>query len=325
MGDSRAEYLHGLKRVARRARLAVVLRRLVGAALAGLGAGFAYLVVRPFLPAAFTPGHPLVAPVLLLGLALIAGAVVALAVRLDRAALAVQVDRSLGTRGLASAALELAEGRRSSAFADALLEDAAAALRDAGPRRVIARPRLRLLPWTLAAAVVVLIAGFSPYTLRDLFPARRPVDRVIAVLGGELEESARRLEEAAVRQDLREGLELSRELAQLGKDLAMQEAPAEELAQRLERALDALPERFREVYLLRQVQGLETNEAAACLGIEPGTVKTRLHRARALLREALDRDPDPLADRAYPFAGERCDRLVAAVLQRLEDERPAVA
>jgi len=104
-----------------------------------------------------------------------------------------------------------------------------------------------------------------------------------------------------------------------------QERTARELAQRLERALDALPERFREVYLLRQVQGLETNEAAACLGIEPGTVKTRLHRARALLREALDRDPDPLADRAYPFAGERCDRLVAAVLQRLEDERPAVA
>ena len=233
MGDSGTEYLRELRRVARRARLGVVLRRLVPAALAGFGAGFAYLVVRPFLPAAFTLGHPLVVPALLLGLALMAGAVVALAVRIDRTALAVHVDRSLGTRGLASAALELLEGRRSSAFADALIEDASITLRDAGPRRVIALPRPRLLPWTLAAAVLVALAGLVPYTLRDLFPARQPIDRVIAVLGGELEESARRLEEAALRQDLREGLELSRGLAQLGKDLAMQEAPAEELSQRL--------------------------------------------------------------------------------------------
>jgi hypothetical protein len=231
--DDGAEFLRGLGRVGRQARRAIVLRRLVPAALAGLVSGLAYLAVRPFLPPPFTLGHPLAVPGLLAAAALIAGAVAGFAVRIGRSALAVQADRSLGTRGLASAALELAEGRRSSTFAGALLEDAAAALRDDGPRRVIARPRLRLLPWTLAAAVLVLGAGLSPWTLRDLFPARKPPDRIIAILGGELEESGRKLEEAARGQDLRQGLELSRELQQLGKDLAMQDVPAEELSQRL--------------------------------------------------------------------------------------------
>jgi hypothetical protein len=233
MGVDGAEFLRELGRVGRKARRAIVLRRLVPAALAGLASGLVYLAVRPFLPSPFTLAHPLAVPGLLLSAALVAGAAAGFAVRIDRSALAVQVDRSLGTRGLASAALDLAEGRRSSAFAGVLLEDAAAGLRDAGPRRVIARPRLRLLPWTLAAAVLVIGAGLSPYTLRDLFPARNPPDRVIAILGGELEESGRKLEEAARGQDLRQGLELSRELQQLGKDLSMQDVPAEELSQRL--------------------------------------------------------------------------------------------
>ncbi len=179
-GRARAEYLHGLKRVARRARRAVVLRRLVSAALAGLGAGLAYLGVRPFLPAAFTLGHPWWYPVLLLGLALIAGAVVAFAVRLDRAALAVQVDRSLGTRGLASAALEIAEGRRSSAFADALLEDASSALRE---RRAPAHHRPAAPPPPAVdargrrAGAHRRLPAVHPSRSLPRPAARRPVDR----------------------------------------------------------------------------------------------------------------------------------------------------
>lgn len=96
-----------------------------------------------------------------------------------------------------------------------------------------------------------------------------------------------------------------------------QQRNAHELGRLLERAIDALPERYRVVYVLREVQGLDTREAAACLGIEEATAKTRLHRARALLREDLGRDPGALADRAFPFGGERCDRLAAATLGRL--------
>jgi hypothetical protein len=231
--DNGAAYLRALGRVARWARLAVVLRRLLAGSLAGLAAGLAYLAARPFLPSSFTLVHPLVVPGLLLAAGGLAGAGVGCAVRIHRAALAVQADRSLGTPGLASAALELAEGRRASAFAGPLLEDAASGLRSAGPRRILGRTRLRLLPWALAAAVVVAVTGLLPWNLRDLFPARPPVDRRIAVLGEELEESGRRLEEEARRLDLREGLELSRELQSLGKDLQMQEGSPEELARRL--------------------------------------------------------------------------------------------
>ena len=173
--DCGTEYLRELGRVARRARLAAVLRRLVPGSLAGLAAGFVFLAVRPFLPAAFTLGHPLAVPGLLLAAGWLAGALIGSAVRIGRPALAVQADRSLGTRGLASAALEVAEGRRSSAFAGPLLEDASSTLRAAGPKRIIGRPRLPLLPWTLAAVVLVIAAGLLPFRLPDLFPARPPV------------------------------------------------------------------------------------------------------------------------------------------------------
>jgi hypothetical protein len=251
--DNAAEYLRELRRVARRARLAVVLRRLVPGSFAGLAAGFVYLAVRPFLPPASTLVHPLVVPGFLLAAGGLAGAAIGCVVRIGRTALAVQADRSLGTRGLASAALEVAEGRRSSAFAGPLLEDAVAGLRNAGPRRIIGTPRLRLLPWTLAAAALVIAAGLQPFSLRDLFPERQPVDRRIAVLGGELEESGRRLEEESRRQDLRQGLEISRELQQLGKDLQMQEESTEELSRRLAEmenrvgpAYELMLQRFRE-------------------------------------------------------------------------------
>ena len=231
--DRGSDYLGELGRVAHRARLAVVARRIVPGALAGLVAGFVYLVIRPFLPPGFTLVHPLVVPGLLLAAGVLAGAIVGCAVRIDRARIAVQADRSLGTRGLASASLEVAEGRRASAFADALLEDATSALRAAGPRRIIGRTGSRHLPWTAAAAAVVIAAGLLPFSLRDLFRARPPVDRTIVQLGGELEESGRRLEEQSQRRDLRQGLVLSRELQQLGKDLQMQEGQADELARRL--------------------------------------------------------------------------------------------
>jgi RNA polymerase sigma-70 factor (ECF subfamily) len=90
-----------------------------------------------------------------------------------------------------------------------------------------------------------------------------------------------------------------------------------ELAQLLERAIDALPELFRVVYVLRDVQGMSTQETAESLELEVNTVKTRLHRARSMLREQLYQNVDKAALEAFPFGAERCDRLVAAVLDRL--------
>lgn len=95
-----------------------------------------------------------------------------------------------------------------------------------------------------------------------------------------------------------------------------------ELRAVLERKLDALPEAFRTVFVLRCVEELSAEEAAEVLGVPAATVRTRLFRARALLREALAQEID-LAERdVFAFGGEHCDRVVAAVLARLDQERP---
>ena len=82
-------------------------------------------------------------------------------------------------------------------------------------------------------------------------------------------------------------------------------------------AIDALPEHFRVVFVLRQVQELSIHETAECLDLEPATVKTRLHRARALLRRTLLAQLDPTARKALPFEVPRCDRVVSNVLTRI--------
>lgn len=85
----------------------------------------------------------------------------------------------------------------------------------------------------------------------------------------------------------------------------------------LERKIDALPESFRAVLVLRSVEELTVEETAECLGIPAETVRSRHFRARSLLREALAREVD-LAERdVFGFAGARCDRIVARVLARL--------
>jgi len=94
----------------------------------------------------------------------------------------------------------------------------------------------------------------------------------------------------------------------------------------LERAVDALPEPFRLVFILREVEELSVEETAAHLGLKAETVKTRLHRARRRLREALDAQLADVMVGAYPFLGARCERITEAVLQRLSKNayRPRV-
>jgi RNA polymerase sigma-70 factor (ECF subfamily) len=93
-----------------------------------------------------------------------------------------------------------------------------------------------------------------------------------------------------------------------------------EVRKLLERRLDELPIAFRTVFMLREVEEMSVDETAAALNIPPATVRTRLFRARALLREALARDLDLAAGDVFGFAGSRCDRIVAAVLERVGRE-----
>ena len=89
----------------------------------------------------------------------------------------------------------------------------------------------------------------------------------------------------------------------------------------LERKLDALPEAFRTVFVLRGVEEMEVGEVAQSLGIPEATVRSRFFRARSLLREALAQDFD-LAERdVFSFGGRHCDRIVEAVLERLRQRQ----
>ena len=85
----------------------------------------------------------------------------------------------------------------------------------------------------------------------------------------------------------------------------------------LERAIDALPDEFRTVFVLRAVEQMSGAETAMCLDVPEETVKTRLHRARLRLQEVLVRALDAKATEAYEFHLVRCDRIVKGVLDRL--------
>jgi RNA polymerase sigma-70 factor (ECF subfamily) len=85
----------------------------------------------------------------------------------------------------------------------------------------------------------------------------------------------------------------------------------------VEEATDALPGTFRLVFVARIIEGLSTEETAALLDLPPATVKTRLHRARRLVRARLEEQIGPVFVDAFPFAGTRCDRLTNAVLEKL--------
>ena len=91
-----------------------------------------------------------------------------------------------------------------------------------------------------------------------------------------------------------------------------------ELTRLLQDAIDLLPAAFRSVYMLREVEGLAVSETAECLGIEPATVKTRLHRARARLRQELERRAGASARETFSFGSSRCDALVEIVLRRID-------
>lgn len=90
----------------------------------------------------------------------------------------------------------------------------------------------------------------------------------------------------------------------------------------LERRIDALPETFRAVFVLRSVEELSVEETAQCLGIPEETVRSRHFRAKGLLREALAREVDIAERNVWEFAGERCDRIVARVLATIAETLP---
>jgi RNA polymerase sigma-70 factor (ECF subfamily) len=103
---------------------------------------------------------------------------------------------------------------------------------------------------------------------------------------------------------------------------AVSEDPEKSMAQReiqhvVEHAIDELPSAFRIVFITRVIEGMSVEETSEILGLKPETVKTRLHRARTMLRNNVEKKIGPIVMEAFPFAGKRCERLTDAVLKRL--------
>lgn len=85
----------------------------------------------------------------------------------------------------------------------------------------------------------------------------------------------------------------------------------------LEKAIDALPDIFRIVLVARVIEEMSTEETAELYGLKPETVKTRLHRARVMLRENLEQKFGPMLTQTFPFGGQRCERMADRIIARL--------
>jgi len=94
-------------------------------------------------------------------------------------------------------------------------------------------------------------------------------------------------------------------------------AAQREVRRLMEQAIDDLPDAFRVAFVMRIVEGMSIEETASSLGIREQTVKTRVHRARHLLRQALDVQLAPALKDSFPFDGARCTRIADVVLKRL--------
>ncbi|MFG0334723.1 MAG: RNA polymerase sigma factor [Maioricimonas sp. JB049] len=92
----------------------------------------------------------------------------------------------------------------------------------------------------------------------------------------------------------------------------------QELRRILVDAVDSHPDELRVVFTMRLIEGLDTAETAGCLQLSESNVKVRLHRARAQLRRWIDQRIGVEVRQLYQFGGERCDRIVEGVLQRVQ-------
>lgn len=116
------------------------------------------------------------------------------------------------------------------------------------------------------------------------------------------------------------------ELLQFPTSLSIADPESEcsrsEVRRLLERAIDGLPDEFRAILMLRDVEDMSTEEAASYLGIKPATAKTRLHRARKMMRLTIEKQLAGTFSSLFPFDGARCVAMADRVIAQLRAVRP---
>ncbi len=111
------------------------------------------------------------------------------------------------------------------------------------------------------------------------------------------------------------------ELVDMNPQSPEDQAADRELGGLLEKSVDRLPEMYRTVFMLREIEGLDTKDTAEALSVSEEVVKTRLHRGKELLQKDLINAMQSRAMDAFPFHAVRCDRVVSAVLSQLVARR----
>ena len=145
------------------------------------------------------------------------------------------------------------------------------------------------------------------------WPVRITVNEAL----GKLRRSRRAAQVIPLAGDLAEGMEAHDNVMDENTRTPEQETLRAESRRIMEAKIDALPDAFRAVFVLRAIEELSVEEAATVLEIPEATVRTRFFRARSMLRESLSRELDLALDKAFHFAGERCDRITERVLAAL--------
>lgn len=163
-------------------------------------------------------------------------------------------------------------------------------------------------------------AYLNAYRRLDGFEGRSSLATWLARIAIRAATARRRKQRSA--EELRERIAQQLEASQDAPD-PESDASARETRARIEDAIDGLPETYRTVVVLRLVERLSTAEVAETLGLSEEAVRVRLHRGRQELRATLLATLDPDLTRAFAFDGERCDRLVAGVLERIAHDDPA--
>ena len=99
-----------------------------------------------------------------------------------------------------------------------------------------------------------------------------------------------------------------------------------QVARQLEQAIYKLPVSYRTVFILRDIEGLNIEDAAVALSVAPQTIKTRLHRARLMLQQTLQPELDSVLQDTFPFGGDRCaamtERVLGNITPRTEGDTP---
>ena len=99
-----------------------------------------------------------------------------------------------------------------------------------------------------------------------------------------------------------------------------QQASNSEVRRLLEEAVEKLPDAYRTIFILRDIEDMSTTDAAEVLEITEDNVKVRLHRARALLRKSLYARAGMERKEAFNFHAVRCDRVVRNVFERIQKQ-----